>query len=206
MECKLTGYEFRTLQVTLEPGEKFYAEKGTLVYLESGIDKSLQTTGSSLTSIVKSKLSGESIFIIEYENKSTQTKKMTFASRAGILPIKLNGERFLCRRGAYIAATNKVELGLGISINGLMSGVSFLQKIEGSATVFIDSIGSPITIDLAYNESIEVDENHLLALQGVSENQISANWSISNMFHGEGLSLLQVKGPGKVYISPTSFL
>ncbi|MBP5455693.1 MAG: AIM24 family protein [Paludibacteraceae bacterium] len=206
MDCKLTGYEFRTLQVTLNPGEKFYAEKGTLIYLESGIDKSLQTTSSSLTSIFKSKLSGESIFIIEYENKSSQPKKLSFASKAGILPIKLEGERFLCRRGTFIATTNKVELGLGFSIKGAMGGVSFLQKIEGTATVFIDSIGAPITLKLAPSETVEVDEKHLLALQGISENQISANWSLSNVLHGEGISLLQITGPGIVHISPTALM
>lgn len=203
MDCKLTGYEFRTLQVALSPGEKFYAEKGTLIYLESGIDKTLQTSSSSLSSIFKSKLSGESIFLIEYENKSNQPKRLSFASKAGILPIKLVGERFLCRRGAFIASTNKVEFGLGFSVKGAMGGISFLQKIEGTATVFIDSIGSPITLNLAQNETIEVDENHLLALQGISENQISANWSLSNMLHGEGISLLQISGPGIVHISPT---
>jgi uncharacterized protein (AIM24 family) len=62
----------------------------------------------------------------------------------------------------------------------------------------------PVELDLGYNETIEVDENNLIALVGINENQIDASWSVGNMFHGEGLSLLRITGPGKVYINPSN--
>ena len=42
MECKLKGYDFKALEVILEPGESFYAERGALIYLEAGIEKSVE--------------------------------------------------------------------------------------------------------------------------------------------------------------------
>lgn len=41
MNCKIVGYEFKTLEVTLSPGEDFYGEVGSMVYMEEGIDRSL---------------------------------------------------------------------------------------------------------------------------------------------------------------------
>lgn len=76
------------------------------------------------------------------------------------------------------------------------------QKVEGNATVFLDSLGSPIEKVLARGETIEVDENHIVALQGFLANQIQAGWSFGNVLRGEGLSLMRLNGPGKVYLSP----
>jgi uncharacterized protein (AIM24 family) len=82
----------------------------------------------------------------------------------------------------------------------------FLQKITGNSTVFLDTNGVPITIDLNYGDSIEVDENHIIGLHGISESQLSSSWSLKNVFGGEGLSLMKIAGPGKVYLSPGTMM
>jgi hypothetical protein len=51
-------------------------------------------------------------------------------------------------------------------------------------------------------ECIEVDENHLVALQGIGPHQMQAGWSVGNILRGEGVSLMRINGPGKVYLSP----
>ncbi len=203
MECKLKGYEFKALEVKLEHGETFYAERGALVYLESGIEKTMEW-GKSAGNIIQSRLSGESYFIIKFQNISSTTKKLAVAGRVGLLPIKLSSQTVICKRGAYVASTNKVDLNLKISIQSLVGGAGLLQRITGTGTVFLDSFGMPLELDLGYNDSIEVDENNLIAMVGIEESQINASWSVGNLVHGEGLSLLQVHGPGKVYINPAN--
>ena len=64
MNCKLVGNFVQHLEVILSPGEDFYAEKGSLIYLESGIEKELSFNGSGLGRLIGAKLSGESLFII----------------------------------------------------------------------------------------------------------------------------------------------
>ena len=81
-----------------------------------------------------------------------------------------------------------------------------LQKISGRATVFLDTKGTPITISLPPGETIEVDEDHIIAMQYISEGQMSSNWSLGNLLGGEGLSMLRVTGPGKIYLSPGTFI
>ena len=72
--------------------------------------------------------------------------------------------------------------------------------------MFLDSNGSPLIKELASDESIEIDENNIIAFHGFQPQQIQAGWSLGNMVRGEGLSLMRVTGPGKVYLSPLAFL
>lgn len=101
-----------------------------------------------------------------------------------------------------MASTNKVHLNLNLNLQGLLGGVGLFQKIEGNATVFLDSLGSPIEKILNQGETIEVDENHIVALHDFSSSQIQAGWSVGNVLRGEGLSLMKITGPGKLYLSP----
>ena len=87
-----------------------------------------------------------------------------------------------------------------------MGGVGLFQKIDGNTTVFLDSLGSRIEKILGNGETIEIDENHIVAFKGFSPSQIQAGWSVGNVLRGEGLSLMKVTGPGKVYLSPLPIL
>ena len=78
--------------------------------------------------------------------------------------------------------------------------------MDGNATVFLDSLGTPIEKVLANGETIEVDENHIVALQGFQTSQIQAGWSFGNVLRGEGLSLMKITGAGKIYLSPVSMV
>jgi uncharacterized protein (AIM24 family) len=202
MNCKIVGYEFKTLEVKLSPGEDFYGEAGSMVYIEDGISRSLN--------VVKTKksfaryFSGESIFLIHYKNNSFCEKKLLLSSGLlGLHPIKLiKGYPILLRCGGYVASTNNVDIGLSIRGYGLKAGMSF-QRIEGDATIFVETAGTPIEIDLKIGEGIEVDENHIIALSGFDPNSISSKWQVRNIFHGEGLSTSFIEGPGRVIISPS---
>ena len=211
MNCKIIGYEYKTLEVQLSPGESFYAERGSIVYVEEGLQREVEFNGSNskgglgniIGGVLKSALSGESILIIRFTNPTTLTKKMVLSgSCCALLPIKLEGENLICRRGHYVASTNKVNLNLNINLQGILGGVGFFQKIDGIATVFLDSLGSPLERTLNNGETIEVDENHIIALQGFQTSQIQAGWSVGNVLRGEGLSLMNITGPGKVFLSP----
>lgn len=207
MNCKLVGQFVQHLEVTLSPGENFYAEKGSVVYLEAGIEKELNFNGSGLRKILGAKLSGESLFILRLFNVSNMERKVVIGSNFGILPVKLNGESMICHRGVYVGSSNKVDVTTKLSFSGLTGGMGlFLQRIQGNATVFLDTKGTPITINLQPGETIEIDENHIIALHGIGEGQMQSNWSLGNLLGGEGLSMLRVIGPGTVYLSPSKFM
>jgi uncharacterized protein (AIM24 family) len=211
MNCKIIGYEFKTLEVTLSPGESFYAERGSIVYVDEALQRKVELNSGSGTSslgghiggVLKSALSGESILIIHFYNSTNEDKKIVLSGRlCALTPIKLQMENLICRRGCFVASTNKIDLNLDFNLQGILGGVCLFQKIEGNATVFLDSMGTHLEKNLMIGETIEVDEDHLIALQGFQTSQIQAGWSIGNVLSGEGLSLLKLTGPGKVVLSP----
>lgn len=211
MNCKIVGYEYKTLEVMLSPGETFYAERGSIVWVDAALNRDVEFNGGQtgtglgniLGGVLKSALSGESILIIRFTNQTGTDKKMVLSgSCCSLVPIKLQGENLICRRGHYVCSTSKVNLNLNLNLQGLLGGVGLFQKIDGNATVFLDSLGSPLEKILSNGEIIEIDENHIVALQGFSSSQIQAGWSVGNVLRGEGVSMMKVFGPGRVYLSP----
>lgn len=211
MNCKIIGYEYKTLEVTLAPGESFYAERGSIVYVDEALQRESEWNGGGnggglgnlIGGVLKTALSGESILIIRFYNSTNTERKLVLSgSYCSLVPIRLQGEKLICRRGHYVASTSKVSLSLNLNLQGLFGGIGLFQKVEGNATVFLDSLGSPIEKILQNGEAIEIDENHIVALYGFSTSQVQAGWSFGNVLRGEGLSLMKVVGPGKVYLSP----
>ena len=203
MNCKLKGTYVKHLEVELFPGEEFYAEKGALIYIEDGIDMSSEFTGNTLTQILGSKLSGENLLIVHYRNFSNQPRKLVLGSRGGMVHFKLTNSEIICNRGAYVASSRKVDLSTKLSLSGFIGGIGgMLQRVRGDATVFLATHGDPIVIDLANGQYIQIDEQHFLALEGIPENRIVPQFSAKNLFGGEGLRMLGVRGPGRVYLNP----
>lgn len=211
MNCKIIGYEYKTLEVTLAPGESFYAERGSIVYVDEALQRESEWNGGGnggglgnlIGGVLKTALSGESILIIRFYNSTNTERKIVLSgSYCSLVPIRLQGEKLICRRGHYVASTSKVSLNLNLNLQGMLGGIGLFQKVEGNATVFLDSLGSPIEKILQNGEAIEIDENHIVALQGFSTSQVQAGWSFGNVLRGEGLSLMKVVGLGKVYLSP----
>lgn len=209
MNCKIVGYEFKHLEIELSPGEDFYGERGTFVYCDEGIDKQTEIIGTSISGVLLSKLSGESLLLVHYRNVSSSNRILVVAgSHANLLPLKLSGsDTLLIRRGAYVASSSRMKIDVNLSLKRIIAGMSLMmQRITGDGTVFIDGIGIPIIKELQSFECIEVDENHVIALENIHENQISAGWNLSNIFRGEGLSTIKITGPGKVHLSPLSIV
>ena len=209
MNCKIVGYEFKHLEIELSPGEDFYGERGAFVYCDEGIDKQTEIIGTSISGVLLSKLSGESLLLVHYRNVSSSNRILVVAgSHANLLPLKLSGsDTLLIRRGAYVASSSRMKIDVNLSLKRIIAGMSLMmQRITGDGTVFIDGIGIPIIKELQSFECIEVDENHVIAFENIHENQISAGWNLSNIFRGEGLSTIKITGPGKVHLSPLSIV
>lgn len=207
MNCKLIGNVFQALEATLNQGECFYAERGALIYMDSGIDQEVVMSGNGLASVISSKLSGESISLIKYQNISNSPKKIVISGMTGSLKyIKVTpGHTLILRRGDYVASNNRVQIDLNFSINKLLTGAGFTyQKVTGDSTVFFDCIDSLIERDLVSGEEIVVDEDHIKALYDIDDSRISVQRNtniVRNLVSGEGFLMTRITGPGKVFLS-----
>ena len=182
MNVKLVGNFIQHIEVELMYGEEFYAQKGTLIYLEQGIEKDVVLNGGgngtlgTIGNLLGAKLTGESIFLVRYVNKYNKPRKVAFGGSFGLHPVKIQNETLICNRGVYVASNNLVQVSAKISIAGIVGGMGgLLQKISGTSTVFLDCKGQPITKELCAGETIEVDEDHIIAMQGISEVFINFN-------------------------------
>lgn len=209
MNCKLIGNIFQALEIELNTNETFYAERGSLVYFENGIEQEIQMTGSGLANVISSKISGESLFLVKYQNKANSSKKMMITGKQGsVKHIKvLPDHTLILRRGDYVGSNNKVQIDVNFSINKFLTGSGLIyQKVTGDSTVFFDCVDALIEKDLSVGEEIIVDENHLKAMYDTSDTQISAQRDtniLRNLISGEGFLMTRIIGPGKVFLSST---
>ncbi len=207
MECVLKGNFIQHLEVTLAPGEEFFTQRGAIIFTEAGLRKEVGLNGSGLKRVLRAKLSGESLFIIRLSNPTAYPRKAVVGSSCGLLPVAIDGETLLCHSGVFVASDRRMEVSSKLSFRGLLGGMGlFLQRVSGSGTVYLDTKDSPIVVDLGPGETIELDENHIIALRGIDESRMAANVSADNFVGGEGFSMLSVTGPGRVYVSPGSLL
>ncbi len=205
MNVKLIGNDLKCLQVELEYNEHFYCEKAALIYYEEGIQSTLKVLDKGVGGMIKRKLSGESIFLIELCNMHQGLKKLALAGHSGLLPVNLKtlpGSAIICRAGSYVASSDKVDVDFKLNLTSFIGGTGLLmQKISGYCTVFLDAIGSPITLDIKAGETVYIDEKSFICMSAHMENQASPHFSGTNLLGGEGLSMLKVTGPGIVYLN-----
>ena len=211
MNCKIIGYDFKSLEVLLESGDTFYCEKGAIVYHEDGIEKNVKVVDKGLTGLLKRKLSGESIFLVELFNRANAPKKLLVSGKMGILPVDLSqfGGEIICRTGYYIASKTNVDVDFSINLSSFISNFKLLlQKISGTGTVFLDSFGTSVCLDVKAGTSIHVDEKHFICINASSINQMQSTFSGRGLLAGEGLTMYHISGPATVYVStqqPISF-
>ena len=204
MNCKIVGYDYKSLEVLLESGETFYCEKGAIVYHEDGIEKNVKVVDKGLAGLLKRKLSGEIIFLVELYNRANIPKKMLISGKMGMLPVDLSqfGGEIICRAGYYIASSKNVDVDFSINISSLISNATLLlQKISGDGTVFLDSFGTSVCIDVKAGTSVYVDEKHFLCINAGAIGQLSSTFSGKGFLAGEGLSMYLISGPAKVYVT-----
>lgn len=207
MNCKLIGNVYQALEVTLESNESFYSERSSMIYMDSGIEQEVTSSSNGIMGALSSVLSGESLFLVKYTNRDRMPRKLVMSGRSGSLKyLKITaGQNLILKRGDYVASNNKVNIDISLSINKFLSGIGLsFQRITGESTVFFDSIDTLIERDLQPGEEITVDENHVKALLGINDNQISIQRNTNimrNLVSGEGFLMTRIVGPGKVFLS-----
>lgn len=144
--------------------------------MEDGIEQEVQMSGSGLANVISSKLSGESLFLIKYQNEANSAKKLVVTGKQGsVKHIKVTpGHSLILRRGDYVCSNNKVQIDIELSVNKFLTGSGFIyKKVTGDSTVFFDSVGTLIEKNQSPGGEIVVDEDHLKALYDINDSQIS---------------------------------
>ena len=207
------------VEVELDPGESAVAEAGSMLYMTPGInmetifgDGSKQAQGGFLGALVgagKRLLTGESLFMTVFLNRSGQKKRVAFGAPypGKIVPVHLKdlGGELIAQKDSFLAAAKGVSVGIAFQRKlgvGLFGGEGFImQRLQGDGWAFVHAGGTLHERTLAPNELIRVDTGCIVAFQPSVNYEIQYVGKIkSAIFGGEGLFFATLQGPGRVWL------
>jgi uncharacterized protein (TIGR00266 family) len=218
IEYRIFGDDMQFVEVELDPGEATVAEAGGMMYMDDGVemetvfgDGSQQQSGfmGALMGAGKRLLTGESLFMTVFLNRSGQKRKVAFGAPypGKILPMHLRdlGGELIAQKDSFLAAAKGVSVGIAFQRKlgaGLFGGEGFImQRLQGDGWAFIHAGGTLHERALAPGEVIRVDTGCIVAFQPSVQYDIQYVGKIkSALFGGEGLFFATLRGPGRVWL------
>jgi uncharacterized protein (TIGR00266 family) len=218
IDYQIHGDDLQFVEVELDPMEAIVAEAGGMMYMEDGIemqtifgDGSAQNSGflGSLMSAGKRLLTGESLFMTVFQNRSTQRRKAAFGAPypGKIVPVHLAeiGGELIAQKDSFLCAAKGVSVGIAFNKKigaGLFGGEGFImERLTGDGWAFVHAGGTMIARDLAPGETLRIDTGCVVAFtRGVDFDIQFVGGIKSALFGGEGLFFATLRGPGRIWL------
>ena len=220
IDYKIYGDDMQFVEVELDPQEATVAEAGGMMYMEDGIEMETifgdgsqqQGSGGLLGALVgagKRLLTGESLFMTVFFNRSGQRKKVAFGAPypGKIIAVHLAelGGELIAQKDSFLAAAKGVSVGIAFQRKlgvGLFGGEGFImQRLQGDGWAFVHAGGTLQERTLQPGEVLRVDTGCIVAFQPSVSYDIQYVGKIkSALFGGEGLFFATLRGPGRVWL------
>lgn len=193
---------FAYLKVELQPGESFIAESDAMATMSAELDMTAKFNGGLIKGIIKKVFGGESLFVNEFKNNTSQPLHLTLAQPTpGDIETKtLNGNSYCIQRGSYIASDPGVKLGVKYAGLGSFIGREGLFKllVSGHGNVYFGAYGGIIEKEI--DGEYIVDSGHLLAYEPNMKLKPQLSGGIVSSFLGGEGFVTRVEGKGKIYL------
>jgi uncharacterized protein (TIGR00266 family) len=218
IDYKIFGDDMQYVEIELDPNEATVAEAGGMMYMDDGIemetvfgDGSAQQGGflGALVGAGKRLLTGESLFMTVFLNRSGQRRKVAFGAPypGKIVPVHLAdlGGELVAQKDSFLAAAKGVSVGIAFQRKlgvGLFGGEGFImQRLQGDGWAFVHAGGTLYERTLQSGELLRVDTGCIVAFQPSVNYDIQYVGKIkSAIFGGEGLFFATLRGPGRVWL------
>ncbi len=208
MEIEIEGAPaFGFIKILLNPGEKIIAESGAMSGMDAALDMKAGFNGGFLRGLVKKFLGGESLFINEFTNNTSQALRLTLTQpfpgdiRTGELG---NGEKIYLQPGAYICSEPGISLGIKwAGFHSWFGGEGLFRiQLSGTGRYAFGAYGGMLEKEI--DGELIVDTNHLVAYPpGMQIKTQLSGGLISSFTSGEGF-VMRIKGKGKVILQTRS--
>jgi uncharacterized protein (TIGR00266 family) len=223
IDYQVHGDDMQFVEILLDAGESVIAEAGSMMYITNGIQMETRfTDGSSpdkgfmgkLFDAGKRVITGESLFLTLYTNRSVGRETAAFAApypgKIIAADLKDHGGTLLCQKDSFLCAAYGTALGIAFTKRigaGFFGGEGFiLQKMEGDGKVFIHACGTIVRRTLGPGETLRVDTGCLVAMDKTVAYDIQYIGSVKTaLFGGEGLFFVTLTGPGQVFLQSLPF-
>jgi uncharacterized protein (TIGR00266 family) len=222
IDYEIFGDDMQVVEIELDPNETVIAEAGVMNWMDDGIifeakmgDGSNTNEGlvGKLFGAAKRVITGESLFLTHFTNRSSDKKRVAFAAPypGSIIPLdlsKLDGE-FICQKDAFLCAALGTKVGVSFNKKigtGLFGGEGFiLEHLEGDGMAFVHAGGTIVKKELN-GEKIKVDTGCVVGFTKEIDFSIERAGSLRSMlFGGEGIFLATLQGHGTVYLQSLPF-
>jgi uncharacterized protein (TIGR00266 family) len=122
-----------------------------------------------------------------------------------ILDVKPNNG-FIIQKNAYIASTHDVDLDVQWQAftKGLFGQELFMIKVSGDSNLFINTFGAIDKHTLQDNETLIVDNFHLVAFTDSCNSKVKKFGGLKETLLGSEGLVTEIRGPGDVYIQTKS--
>jgi len=218
IDYKIFGDDMQYAEIELDPQEAVVAEAGGMMYMEDGIemetifgDGSQQNSGfiGSLLGAGKRLITGESLFMTVFLNRSNVKKRLAFGAPypGKIVPVHLSelGGELIAQKDSFLCAAKGVSVGIAFQKKmgvGLFGGEGFImQRLQGDGWAFIHAGGAMMQRELSSGEVLRVDTGCIVAFQPSVQYDVQYVGKIkSALFGGEGLFFATLRGPGRVWL------
>lgn len=218
IDYQIKGESIQIVEIELDPMETVIAEAGAMLFMEDGIafetkmgDGSNPRQGlfDKLMSAGGRMLTGESLFMTHFTNRSSIKRKVGFSAPypGTVIPIDLKNQRgneLTVQKDGFLCAAYGTKLTMVFNRKigaGLVGGEGFiLQKLQGDGKAFVHAGGTVIERTLN-NETLRVDTGCVVAFESHIDFDVETTGSLRSMiFGGEGIFLATLRGTGKVWL------
>ncbi len=212
LNYKIYGDDMQLVEIYLEKNSSVMAEPGAMLYMGPNIN--MQTQSGGIWNGLKRIFSGESFFITSFMNTGNKKDRVAFAAPfpGKIVPLDLKqiGGEFLCQKDSFLCAEENTDIDIAFTKkigSGLFGGEGFiLQRLKGMGKAFIHAGGTVIEKTLGPGETLKLDTGCLVGFMPSIDYDIKFVGGFKNaLFGGEGLFLVKLRGPGKIYLQSLPF-
>jgi uncharacterized protein (TIGR00266 family) len=218
IDYHIFGDDMQFVEIELDPQEATVAEAGGMMYMDDGIEMETifgdgsQKQGGVLGALMgagKRLLTGESLFMTVFHNRSGQKRKVAFGAPypGKIVAVQLAqiGGELITQKDSFLAAAKGVSIGIAFQRRlgvGLFGGEGFImQRLQGDGWAFVHAGGTLHERTLAPGEIIRVDTGCIVGFQPSVNYEIQYVGKIkSALFGGEGLFFATLTGPGRIWL------
>lgn len=192
--------DYGHLVVSLESGETFIAEGGSMAWMSHGTQINARLLGGFTRALVRKVVGGESLFVGEFSHPEGGQVSFSPAVPGTVHHRRVNNDKLILTGGSFMACTDGVRLGTQFGgLRSMFSGEGlFFIECSGMGDLFFNSYGAMIEKDVAGD--LTVDTGHVVAWEPTLSYTIRGMGGLkSTLLSGEGLAM-SFSGVGKIYL------
>ncbi len=205
MKYDILGSNMQHLRVTLEEGDKIYADSGSFISKTQNVTMVPKLAGGVISALER-KATGMTATLTEFAVKDGSGTGDVSVS--GVFPGKIyqvtlaEGQKFIIERYSLLAAESSVTYTIKTMNLGAMlfakSGY-YLLELVGPGNAFIHIVGDIIEHNITKDNLVEVDPQHVAGFDSTLSYNVKSVENIRTaMFGGIGLFLATFSGTGRL--------